>query len=141
MKLLELDLGDTHDTFRQCEAMERDISLLSIKIQAIKILSMPGPTTSHSKAKPPIKLESLKIPKFNGEILQWATFWDLFKSTVHQNEGLSGTENLTYLRQAVEASPAFKTIESVSSTGEDYEVAVRHLMQRFHSPELYMKRM
>ena len=43
------------------------------------------PTSTPMKPKFP----KLTLPKFKGELTSWTTFWDSFKSTVHENPNMS----------------------------------------------------
>ncbi|XP_064475506.1 uncharacterized protein LOC135389380 [Ornithodoros turicata] len=35
-----------------------------------------------------VKLPKIEIPKFNGDLMNWMTFWDQFESTIQKNETL-----------------------------------------------------
>ncbi len=38
-----------------------------------------------SRSKPGVKLPKIDVPKFNGDILQWRTFWEQFSIAVHES--------------------------------------------------------
>ena len=43
------------------------------------------------------RLPKLALPTFNGDPLQWQTFWDSFSAAVHCNPRLSGAQKFNYL--------------------------------------------
>ena len=44
------------------------------------------------------RLPKLSLPTFNGDILQWQTFWDSFESTIHLNVNLTDVQKFSYLK-------------------------------------------
>ena len=44
-----------------------------------------------------MKLPKLELPKFDGDVLQWETFWQSFQCAVGQSTELSLVQKLTYL--------------------------------------------
>ena len=89
------------------------------------------------------KLPKLEVPTFNGEILRWRTFWDMFEVSVHKQKGMSNPEKLLYLRQAVNSGPNTQVIEGLSHTGDQYEEAITCFKKRYDQPravhEAYVK--
>ena len=65
-----------------------------------------------------IQLPKISLPTFSGDQLEWEGFRDLFKSLVHEVEGLGSTQKLQYLRASLtgEAAAVVANIE-VSSEG------------------------
>ena len=45
--------------------------------------------TVHDSRRIHLNLPKLTLTKFNGDILQWQTFWDCFQADVHSNTSLS----------------------------------------------------
>ena len=50
--------------------------------------------TSGTCNKP--KLPKLTLPRFRGDLTAWATFWDLYKSTVHDNNEILKVDKLSH---------------------------------------------
>lgn len=44
-----------------------------------------------------IKLPAIEIPKFNGNLNNWSSFFDLFSRTIHQNATLNDAQRMQYL--------------------------------------------
>ena len=55
------------------------------------------------------KLLKLVISPFDGNTLNWSTFWDQFDSSIHSERGISDTDNFSYLRSFL-APVALETI-------------------------------
>ena len=56
--------------------------------------TMPAITTQHVYSR----LPKLTLPTFNGNPLQWQTFWDSFTAAVDSNPTLSQVQKLNYRR-------------------------------------------
>ena len=44
----------------------------------------------------PVKLPKLEISEFNGRILNWQGFWDLFNSVIYTKTSISNTDKFSY---------------------------------------------
>ena len=76
------------------------------------------------------KLPKLMIPKFNGEITKFRTFWDSFNSAIHTNAELLPIDKFNYLKSLLEG-PASQAIQGLSLSATNYEAAVEILQDRF----------
>jgi len=59
-----------------------------------------------------VKLPKLTPRKFNGELTRWLTFWDSFKSLIHNNRELSDIDRFNYLHSLFEG-PALEAISGL----------------------------
>jgi hypothetical protein len=75
-------------------------------------------------------LPKLSLPRFNGNIIEWCTFWDSFNAAVHQNPTFSPVQKFNYLRSLVEGS-AHLTIEGLSLCDFNYDKAISLLHERY----------
>ncbi|XP_061710856.1 uncharacterized protein LOC133520452 isoform X1 [Cydia pomonella] len=75
------------------------------------------------------KLPKLALPKFKGETLRWAEFWDRFKSNVH-DKSLPDAEKMAYLVGCLEAE-ALQAVEGLGITELNYNVTLEILKERF----------
>ena len=89
------------------------------------------PVTVSSSTKLPV----LKIPVFNGNVLQYPEFIDMFESTIHNNTKLSNVEKLVYLRNHL-SDAALDTITGITLTGKNYAAALGLLKERFGKPQV-----
>ncbi|KAK3712755.1 hypothetical protein QZH41_001990 [Actinostola sp. cb2023] len=85
-----------------------------------------------------IKLPEIKLPKFDGNPLKWTEFWDLYKSTVHENPRISNAQKLAYLRNQLE-DRALETVEGYKQVEVNYPVIIETLIKRFGKPRLIAK--
>ena len=57
-----------------------------------------------------VKLPNVSVPVFNGNILNWSTFWDQFNAVIHSSIQLSDLQKLVYLREVVKDGPTKSVI-------------------------------
>ena len=53
-----------------------------------------------------VKLPKMVLKKFDGQLTNWATFWDMFVSSVHTNSELSDIDRFNYLHSLLEGPAA-----------------------------------
>ena len=82
-----------------------------------------------------VKLPKLALKRFNGDLTKWATFWDSFDSSIHNNPGLSGIDKFNYLNTLLEG-PAAEAISGLKLTAANYNEAVAILKRRFGNKQL-----
>lgn len=87
-----------------------------------------APQTSHSSVFN--RLPKLDLPKFDGSLLQWQSFWDSYESAVHTNPLLSGVQKFNYLKSTLRGQ-AVQTIAGFSLTNANYDKAVTLLHERY----------
>lgn len=44
------------------------------------------------------RLPKLDLPVFEGDVLEWQSFWDSYESAIHTNQSLSDVQRFTYLK-------------------------------------------
>ncbi|XP_064456869.1 uncharacterized protein LOC135367497 [Ornithodoros turicata] len=90
--------------------------------------------TQQTRARNPtdtrVKLPKLEVPKFNGELTLWTTFWDQFESSIHTNETLHKVDKFKYLKSFLTGKAA-TAISGLPLTNENYDAAIDILKQRF----------
>jgi len=79
-----------------------------------------------SYARTSTRLPKLVLPKFRGDMTMWTSFWDSYKSAVHDNDGITPIDKFNYLKSVLEG-PAARCIEGLPVTGENYTNAVELL--------------
>ena len=94
---------------KQTEKLEHEIEKLKLENDAARkriddMLSAPKPTTVSvpQETRRKVKLPTIPIVKFNGDILKWPAFWDSFTSTVDNDETLSKVDKFNHLMGALE---------------------------------------
>ena len=87
-----------------------------------------GSSARHFSAK--VKLPKIPLPKFNGDITKYFSFWDSFQSMIDSNEDLSSVDKFNYLQRSLEGAAA-RAIEGLPLRERTYAAAVELLRERF----------
>ncbi|CAM1294859.1 Uncharacterised protein r2_g406 [Pycnogonum litorale] len=77
-----------------------------------------------------MRLPKLEMTKFDGDIMKWTEFWELFEISVHNNINISTTQKFGYLKSLLQGK-AYKVIEGLELSSRNYETAVEVLKHRF----------
>jgi len=85
-----------------------------------------------------IKLKPIEIPIFNGSFVDWSAFQDMFKSLVHENEGLTKVQKFHYLKMSV-SGEASKIIKNLETTQINYELAWKIITDRYNNKRLLIQ--
>ena len=80
------------------------------------------------------KLPKLVLLKYKGEATKWHSFWDSFKSAVHENTTLSAIERFNYLILLLEGA-AYRAVQGLTITEDNYNSAIELLHERFGKPQ------
>ncbi|XP_074651581.1 uncharacterized protein LOC141906238 [Tubulanus polymorphus] len=75
-------------------------------------------------------LPKLQLPKYNGNLKEWPTFWGLFETSVHLNSQFSEIEKFSYLKCLL-IGDARSCIDGLPLTNDNYSAAVSLLKTRF----------
>ena len=102
-----------------------------------KIPDLPKPSITQHRSK--LRIE---LPDFNGEPLQWATFWKLFSRLVDK-EDLSEEEKLHLLIKAMKNKDAEHIAKTTAANTFSYNEVVKVLRTKYDRPRpnfsLHMK--
>ena len=79
------------------------------------------------------RLPKLVLPSFNGNPLEWQSFWDAFRSAVHDNSSVSDIQKFNYLRAQLRDG-ADRVIAGLPLTSANYAKSVQLLKERFAQP-------
>lgn len=79
-------------------------------------------------------LPKLSLPKFAGQFEDWPSFWDQFRSLVHDRE-LPPVDKLIYLKSSL-VGEAAASIQQYTTSAANYEPAMAALRKRYGSPQL-----
>ena len=133
-----VDPGAMDKEIEDSERIKDELFLaMSTVDHALSILPHPAPAGSSSPVRPPTvsaKLPKLTLKSFNGSLVAWTSFWDSFKSSVHDNPSLAPIDKFSYLQSLMEGK-AKETIAGLALTDANYPVAVDLLEKRFGSKE------
>ena len=110
-------------------------AILSELVDLTKRNVMERAHDSERVEKASVKLSTLQIPRFDGDIMQFPEFIDMFTSAIHGNKALSDVERLVYLKSYLGGS-VLDTISGLTITASNYNIALTLLKERFDKPEL-----
>lgn len=128
-QLEELDESEIEERERYEISYNKAVSSARKLIRQFKInpISMPQATTNPSQA---VSLPQISLPKFDGNMENWASFHDVFCSLIDQNPNLSCVQKLQYLRLSV-VGRAAKALEAVETVKGNYDIALGILKRKF----------
>ncbi len=100
-------------------------------MMSFPVTASPPPPPPTGGTTPSIKLPTLELPKFGGNLQDWISFRDLFTSAIH-NSSLSNVDKLTHLKSLVTGEAARQIRNIVLSDG-NYDVAWKTLSERYEN--------
>ncbi|XP_066585463.1 uncharacterized protein [Prorops nasuta] len=89
-----------------------------------------APVTAGQTHAPSLKLPKLDLPKFSGDYSEWSTFYDSFKSMIHDNSTLPGVQKFHYLKACLHGE-ASSVIRSLAASNDSYLTAWNALVIRY----------
>jgi len=84
---------------------------------------------------PGIRLPTIELPKFKGDVDEWLGFRDTFESLIHNNETINPIQKFHYLKAALEGAAA-QIIKSLEFSAANYMVAWETIRNRFDNKSL-----
>ena len=86
-----------------------------------------------------VKLPKITLPRFSRNPMKWTSFWDSFKSAVHENSALSEVGKFSYLRSLLERT-AYDKIAGLTLSDTHYREAIELLQKRFGDKQLIISK-
>ena len=109
-------------------------AVTAVLVRASKVLSDSGDSVSRSSMSDNLKLPKLELPKFDGSVLQWQSFWECFEASV-DNSDLPSVTKFAYLRSLL-SKEAKDCVAGLALTAANYPSAVELLKKRFGRKEV-----
>ncbi len=131
--VLSLD-GDEDALSEQEMSLSKIVFGISLKVKRLLQGQLTVPRTSAGEGG--VKFPKLDVPTFDGNIINWRSFWEQFTISVHDRSKLSDSEKLAYLRHGLKDGSAKHVVEGLSGSGEQYEEAIDCLRKRYDRPRL-----
>ncbi|KAF0292593.1 hypothetical protein FJT64_009410 [Amphibalanus amphitrite] len=75
------------------------------------------------------------IPAFDGDLMKWRAFWELFSVSIHQNGRYANIQKFVLLKSHLTGA-AERAIEGIPVSGDGYITAIQPLEKRFHRDDL-----
>ena len=77
-----------------------------------------------------VRLPKINLPRFNGDVTRFQSFWQSFKCSIDENESISDVHKMNYLMSLLEG-PAYKALQGFEVTDGNYSHAKETLEKRF----------
>lgn len=90
-------------------------------------------SASTTGKSPEVKLPKLELPKFKGDVTEWQSFWDQFRSHTDDTE-IPVISNISYLVSLLEGE-AKSVVQGLSHTSANYSTACDLLKEIYGRPE------
>ncbi|XP_057294726.1 uncharacterized protein LOC130623273 [Hydractinia symbiolongicarpus] len=124
----------------ETDVMEATEFYLLVNMSLATITTATGPHVSATESTRSVKKKSMRLPKielskFNGNPLNWPSFWDQFNSAINDNDSLNAIDKFNYLKRYVEGT-ALSTISGLELTNSNYENAIELLRNRFGNEQV-----
>ena len=97
----------------------------------------PPENVSSNNIESSVRLPKLQLPNFDGNVLRWPEFWDIYESSVHRQD-IPKVVKYSYLKGALRGSAA-SVIAGISITNEGYDVVIQILQERFGNKEVIIE--
>ena len=113
---------------------KQEKSAKALPVKATEPLDNPEP---REKVTSQIRLPKLNLPTFDGNILCWQEFWDVFNSSVHEQE-IPNVTKFSYLKGTLRGTAA-NAIHGISITNDNYNTVIELLKERFGKSEVIIE--
>jgi len=80
-----------------------------------------------------MRLPKLNLPTFDGNILYWQEFWNIFTTSVHEQD-IPDVTKFSYLKSSL-CTAAASAISGISVTNDNYKLAIDILKDKFGKGE------
>ena len=94
--------------------IEQALHGLDLKVKRVLHACKNSPQTPENTTG--VKLPKTDVPTFDGNILNWKTFWEQFEVAIHLKTQLTKAEKLAYLRHALKGGTAKQVIEGLAQS-------------------------
>jgi len=77
-----------------------------------------------------VRLPKISLPRFNGDITRFYSFWQSFESAIDKKDSLTAVDKFNYLVNILEGE-AFRVVQGLEIVEEHYDHSKGTLYQRF----------
>lgn len=131
--LMDFERVDASDYMKRDTYSTTEELYVSMKARIISCLPSANITESKDDSSTimrQIQLPKINLPTFSGDQLEWEGFRDLFKSLVHDVDGLGKTQKLQYLKASLTGEAA-AVVANIEISSEGYSSAWEELESRY----------
>ena len=95
-------------------------------IQQPKLSAKPQKEFKHSS----LKLPKIVLPVFDGDRRKWFSFWDVFRTEVHEVQDISNVTKFNFLKGQL-SDKIKKRVEGIMASDDNYELLVQTLVDNY----------
>jgi len=144
IELLMLDENDVNEAEAERDKFETDYFAIRSQIQ--ELINFEKSHTANGLAHSSFaaarshrtQLAPIPLPKFNGNIQEWPSFFDIFKALVHNDEDYSPAQKFFHLRSCLEGA-ALDLVRSIPISDANYDVIIEQLIHRYDNASLVIQ--
>ncbi|XP_065210342.1 uncharacterized protein LOC135847075 [Planococcus citri] len=108
---------------------------LNTTIDNYLIIRAQAPAAIPVKPKKNVHLQRITVPIFDGKLMEWRSWWQLYQTAVHNDNEHSDVEKFTYLLTFI--GPEVKRVlGNLDPTAENYPIAIDKIVDKYDKPEL-----
>lgn len=132
----QIELEDNESVSDDRVHTENELCKIECKLNALldKFVNLDKLNSSQSSnnaiINTQIQLPPIKLPRYNGNVLEWTHYFHMFHDLVHSRHDLTNIQKMHYLHSSLK-DEALNTIKSLPITNENYSVALELLRDRF----------
>ncbi|XP_071056073.1 uncharacterized protein [Onthophagus taurus] len=126
--LIEEKDFEAHDDIR----LKADTAYYTTRAIFHQLSPQPSTESSEISSISALKLNKLALPTFSGNHKEWHTFFDLYRTMVHENKSLSSIAKYQYLLMSL-SGEAFNLLKGFPVTDANYEIAYKTLKGRYQN--------
>ncbi|XP_050340313.1 uncharacterized protein LOC126766604, partial [Bactrocera neohumeralis] len=78
-----------------------------------------------------LELPKIELQKFSGEFREWQQFKELFEEYVHNNEDISDSKKMSYLKSCLQGDAKLMVSHLITGSGANYNTAWELLARRY----------
>ena len=126
---VEAEVNDTEVVIARILECKRQIEL-ALKPPAVLSSHDTVPVVAVTLSSGVVKAHVLKLSltKFKGDVTGWVSFWDSFRSVIHEIDDISKIDKFNYLNSVLEGTAAL-TIQGLSLRKANYDSVIELITQ------------
>ena len=97
---------------------------------AVQATTDAMPQASASAQQDITRLPRIELPTFDGTLLEWPQFWDVFRTSVDEHPKLSNVHKFTHLISSLKGK-ALKAIDGIAVSADNYAMALGIIKEKF----------
>ena len=122
--------GACDKDFEESDAISDDhvvvLSRVEKALQETKSSPKPQKEFKHSSLKLPI----IVLPVFDGDRRKWLSFWDVFRTEVHEVQDISNVTKFNFLKGQL-SDKIKKRVEGIMASDDNYDLLVQTLIDNY----------